>query len=163
MWKNTKRAIEQKELDKKADKIPLKNIIYATTEYGNVYIEKDLKALLEEYYYDVKESIQQIREGFDIDGKNLVNNNKLAGLKEKNPFKVRVFYRILSNDTAYVMLARMKKGNNDLLDRTEAIVRKKKTETEFNRIKEEIKNPARKEELIAENDLITEKLFTFIK
>lgn len=161
--KKQKEAIEQKELDKKADKIPLKNIIYATTEHGNVYIEKDLKAMPEEYYDDVKESIQQIREGFDVDSKNLVNNNKLAGLREKNPFKVRVFYRILSNDTAYVMLARMKKGNNDLLDRTEAIVRKKKTETEFNRIKEEIKNLARKEELIAENDLITEKLFTFIK
>lgn len=139
-----------------------KNLIFATTEYNNIYIEKDLKSIPQEYYEDIIECLRQLQDGFEENniqkGRQLWNNNKLSGLHELKPFKVRIFYRNLAPDMVYVLLVRMKKSDNSQLDREEAIIRNKQTTNEFERLKEEIKNPERKQELIEQNIEIYERV-----
>lgn len=160
-------AEEKKETEISAEQHPQKNLIFATISSGNICLERDLKDLPEEYYDSVGESLKKLEEGYQETntekGKSLKNNAKLANIHEIKPFKVRIFYKNLSPDTVYVMLVRMKKGNNDLLDREEAIIRNKNTLQEFNKIKQDIKDPQLKEIIIEENKERYKQIFEKIK
>lgn len=154
------------EVEIKADKIKQKHLIFATTEHGNVYVEKDLKNLPEEYFEEVIESLTNLEEGFVEENeqkeKSLQNNAKLSGLHEIKQFKVRIFYKNLSPDTIFVLMARMKKSDNSQLDREEAIIRNKKTQKEFEKLKEKIKIDEKKERILIENEQIKERIYGYI-
>lgn len=145
---------------------PIKNLIFAKTSSNNVYAERDLKSFSEEYLDSVIESLQALENGFEEEniqkGRSLSNNNKLSGLHEIKPFKVRIFYRILSSDTVYVLLLRMKKSDNSKKDRDEAISRKSKTNKEFEMLRELVKDPQYKEKLIEEHSQIKNEIYEII-
>lgn len=157
-----KKGIEDKIIEEAAEVTPKKNIIFATTESGNVCIENDLKSFPEEYYHEVEESLQQLVDGFIENnaekGKQLKNCNKLSGVHEIIHFKVRVTYKILSSDTVYVLMAKMKKSTWDARDRKEIIDRASQRSKQYERLKKDIKNPIRKEELIQEHKKILDSL-----
>lgn len=153
---------EDKTIEEEAQKTPNKNIIFATTESGNICIENDLKNIPEEYYYEVEDSLRKLQEGFletNIEkGKQLKSTNKIVGLHEIIHFKVRVTYRILSNDTIYVLMAKMKKSTWDARDRKETIDRATQRNKQYKRLKKEIKDPIKKEELIQEHKKTLDRL-----
>lgn len=161
------KANKQKETEELAKITPEKNIIFAKTSSGNIYLEKDLKDIAEEYYDSVQDSIEQLKNGYiennEEKGKSLKGNRKLSKLHEIKQFKVRVGYKNLSNDIVYIMIAKMKKSNNDKKDREELIDRNGKTIKEFEKLEEQIQNPEIKEALIKEHNEIYKRIFNITK
>lgn len=161
------KAQETVKTEEEAQRIPQKNIIFATTDSGNVCIENDLKSIPEEYLQSVSDSLKQLQEGFTEEnlekGKGMTNNAKLSKVHELKPFKVRIFYKILSPDTVYVLMARMKKSNNDLRDRREIEERVDQRNKQYEQLKKLIKDPVEKERLIQEHNEILERMLGHIK
>ena len=149
------KAIEDKQIEEEALVTPKKNIIFATTDSGNICIESDLKGISEEYLQSVEDSLIQLQEGVieeNIEkGKSMTNNAKLSKVHELKPFKVRIFYKILSPDTVYVLMVKMKKSNNALRDRREIEERVEQRTKQYEQLKMKIKDPVIKEELINQN------------
>lgn len=135
-----------------------KNIIFATTTSGNIYLEKDLKNIPEEYLDSILDAINQLKDGIvennEEKGKKLRSNQKLSGLHEIKLFKVRIIYRNLSPDLVFLIGTKMKKSDNDKKDREEIIDRKDKTNSEFKELIEKIKDPKNKQMLIDQNRII---------
>ena len=93
----------------------------------------------------------------------LANNRNVTNIYEKKDFKVRICYRMLTPDTCYVMLAKMKKSNNDLKDRLEIENRKLNTESDYQRVKKLLQDPKSREELINSNEEIKKEIEKYIK
>lgn len=70
---------------------------------------------------------------------------------------------MLTPDTCYVMLVKMKKSNNDLKDRLEIENRKLNTESDYQRVKNLLKDPKSREELININEQIKSEIEKNIK
>lgn len=121
------------------EKSPEKHLIFATSNLGNVLFLRDLKDIPEEYYNTVLELLNKLEDNIyevnEIKDKKLVGNKNITDVYEKKDFKVRICYRMLTPDTCYVMLAKMKKSNNDLKDRLEIENRKLNTESDYQRVK----------------------------
>ena len=150
-----------------SEKTLKKNIIFATTNSGNICIEHDIKTLPEEYYEKVIKMLQNLQNGInennDEKSKSMTTvNKKMAGLKEVKEFKVRLFYKNLSPDTVYVLIVRMKKSDNDSLDRNEAIRRAVQRNNQYMELKKQIKDPQMKEKLIDENEKILSDLCEYL-
>ena len=149
------KATEDKRIEEEALVTPKKNIIFATTDSGNICIESDLKGISEEYLQSVEDSLIQLQEGVieeNIEkGKSMTNNAKLSKVHELKPFKVRIFYKILSPDTVYVLMVKMKKSNNALRDRREIEERVEQRTKQYEQLKMKIKDSIIKEELISKN------------
>lgn len=156
------KGLEDEKIEEEALSTPKKNIIFATTDSGNICIENDLKDIPEEYLQSVEDSLRQLQEGFveeNIEkGKSMTNNAKLSKVHELKPFKTRIFYKILSQDTVYVLMIKMKKSNNALRDRREIEERVDQRSKQYERFKKEIKEPKRKQELIEQNQEILDRI-----
>lgn len=161
------KAQEDVKTEEESQQTPKKNIIFATTKSGNVCIENDLKDIPEEYYQDIEDSLIQLQEGFKEEnaekGKQLKSTNKLVGIHEIIHFKVRVIYRILANDTVYVLMGKMKKSTWDARDRKEIIDRASSRNKQYEQLKVLIKDPIEKERLIQEHNEILERMLGHIK
>lgn len=148
-------AQEDKQIEEEATNAQKKNIIFATTDSGNVCIENDLKGIPEEYLQSVEDSLMQLQDGFVEDniekGKSMTNNVKLSKVHELKHFKVRIIYKILSPDTVYILMIKMKKSNNALRDRREMEERVEQRTKQYEQLKIKIKDPVIKEELIRQN------------
>ena len=153
---------ETKELEENFKETEGKNLIFAKTVYGNICLENDLKFIPEEYYKYIENGLIELQEGSKEDntvkGRQLTNNSKLANIHELKFFKIRLMYKILAPNTLYIMMARMKKSDNDCNDRREVINRANQTKKEYEELKEIIKDPIKKEELILEHKEYIEKI-----
>lgn len=152
---------EISKVEEKAQNIVAKNLIFATSESGAVYIEKDLGNMQPEFYYRVYDSLKMLEAG-TAKVKAFSGNLKLSKLCEVSPFQVRVIFRNLDSDTIFVMMARIKKDDNSVKDRKEPILRNQQVSLEYDKIKNEIKDPQRKVELIEENREIRDRLFMYL-
>lgn len=144
-----------------------KNIIFAKSSKGNILIENDLKDIPEEYYLNIIDNISKLQEGIyesnTSKGRKLSNNKNLNGLHEIKSFKIRIIYRILDYNTIYIILAKMKKSNNDKKDINEVIQRKNQTNKEYEDLKIKIQDEQLKSQLIAEHNELIEKLRETLK
>ena len=152
-------AKEDKKIDEDASKTPQKNIIFATTNSGNICIENDLKNISEEYLGAIVELLTKLQSGTIDNNEQKARsftsiNKKLAGIQEIKDFKVRLFYKNLSSDTVYVLMVRMKKSDNDRLDREEIKDRASQRNKQYESLKKLIKDPDKKEELVNEHNKI---------
>ena len=95
--------------------------------------------------------------------KPFVGNEKLNGILEITPFKIRIMFKNLDKDTVFVIMARVKKSNNSGKDREEPIRRNQKTINEFCAIKEQIKDPVMKKNIIDVNREIKNNIFSKLK
>lgn len=143
-----------------------KHLIFAKTDTGNIYLEKDLKDISEEYYETVLECLNRIENNYQENNvekaRAFVNNPKLSGLHEMKEFKIRVIYKILTPDCVYIILSRMKKDNNALIDREAVLNRNKQIEKQYQRLKKDLLDENKKNEIINENELIKENIFNII-
>ena len=139
-----------------------KNLVFATSDGGNVYLDKDLKIIPFEYYSVVLESLEMLERG-EAKFKPFVGNEKLNGILEITPFKIRIMFKNLDKDTVFVIMARVKKSNNSGKDREEPIRRNQKTINEFCAIKEQIKDPVMKKNIINVNREIKNNIFSKLK
>lgn len=155
-------AKEKIEIEESAKEVSRKNLIFATTTSGNIYLEKDVKNMNPEFYDRIGDSLRLLELGDTNNIKQIENNSKLTKVWEIKEYQTRLFFKNLSNDTIYIILARIKKDNNSSVDREEAIIRSKKTIREYNKLKQEIKDPIKKGELIEENQRIKDNLFEYI-
>ena len=138
-----------------AEKGSLKNLIFATTSSGKIYLEEDLKDIPEEYYMDIIECLESLKNGFtesnEVKGKSLRNNAKLKGLHEIKKFKIRIGYMNLDPNLTFVILAKTKKSDNSSQDRGDLINRNSKVGAEFQKLKDLIKDENKKTKLIEKN------------
>lgn len=140
-----------------------KKLIFAKTDSGNLYFDKDLKDISEEYYERVISTLEKIElsipENNSEKAKQATSvNGKFTNLHYVKEYQIRTFYRVLSDDIAYVMMTRVKKDDNSKLDREEPIKRKKQTEKEFEKYKEMIKDEKMLNEIIEENEKIKNQI-----
>ncbi len=153
----------QKEIEIQEDnETNKKNIIFASTNAGNIYFERDLKGIPKEYYKSIERCLQAIENNIQEDNiekaKSFTNNAKLIGVHQVKDFQIRVVYKILDKDTAYVMQVRIKKDNNSLQDREDIIIRAQQTDKEFKELKSETKDELKKLHLIEEHKEIRDRI-----
>ena len=72
-----------------------------------IYLEEDLKDIPEEYYIDIIECLESLKNGFtennEIKGKSLKNNARLKGLHEIKKFKIRIGYLNLDSNLTFII------------------------------------------------------------
>jgi len=114
-----KQYIEEKGVEEIVEELQpsAKKLIYLTTGHkgtGNICFEMGLKEIPEEYYVDLSEMLKELKDG-------VVYNNKekdrslspeIKGYRERKKFKVRIVYKLLSNNTILVTFAMFKKENH---------------------------------------------------
>ena len=158
---------QNKALEEAYEKTPKKHLIFATSNLGNILFLRDLKDISEEYYNKILELLSKLEyniyDNNETKDRKLANNRNITNIYEKKDFKVRICYRMLTPDTCYVMLAKMKKSNNDLKDRLEIENRKLNTESDYQRVKNLLKDPKSREELINSNEEIKKEIEKYIK
>lgn len=158
---------QNKALEEAYEKTPKKHLIFATSNLGNILFLRDLKDISEEYYNKILELLSKLEyniyDNNETKDRKLANNRNVTNIYEKKDFKVRICYRMLTPDTCYVMLAKMKKSNNDLKDRLEIENRKLNTESDYQRVKNLLKDPKSREELINSNEEIKKEIEKYIK
>ena len=154
-------------LEEAYEKTPKKHLIFATSNLGNILFLRDLKDISEEYYNKILELLSKLEyniyDNNETKDRKLANNRNITNIYEKKDFKVRICYRMLTPDTCYVMLAKMKKSNNDLKDRLEIENRKLNTESDYQRVKKLLQDPKSREELINSNEEIKKEIEKYIK
>ena len=155
---------EEESLSEEPKKRIMKNIIFATTNSGNIFLENDIKTLPEEYYESIIQKLQDLQNGVEENNTEKAKamrtvNKKMAGIHELKDFKVRLFYKRLAKDTVYVIMVRMKKANNDALDRKDVINRATKINNQYEGLKKQIKDPVKKQELIIKHEQIISELY----
>lgn len=154
-------------LEEAYEKTPKKHLIFATSNLSNILFLRDLKDISEEYYNKVLELLSKLEyniyDNNETKDRKLANNRNVTNIYEKKDFKVRICYRMLTPDTCYVMLAKMKKSNNDLKDRLEIENRKLNTESDYQRVKKLLQDPKSREELINSNEEIKKEIEKYIK
>ena len=158
------KANQIKENEELTTTVTNRNIIFATTFSGKIYLKEDLKDIAEEYYQDIYECLNKIENEKDLSSieKPLTNNAKMSKIRELKPFQVRVCYKMLAPDLVYIIIAKTKKSDNDRIDRERIIERNRKTKKEFEHLTEAIKNPLTKQQLIDENKLIKDDIIDYI-
>lgn len=158
---------QNKALEEAYEKTPKKHLIFATSNLGNILFLRDLKDISEEYYNKILELLSKLEyniyDNNETKDRKLANNRNITNIYEKKDFKVRICYRMLTPDTCYVMLVKMKKSNNDLKDRLEIENRKLNTESDYQRVKNLLKDPKSREELININEQIKSEIEKYIK
>lgn len=158
---------QNKALEEAYEKTPKKHLIFATSNLGNILFLRDLKDISEEYYNKILELLSKLEyniyDNNETKDRKLANNRNVTNIYEKKDFKVRICYRMLTPDTCYVMLAKMKKSNNDLKDRLEIENRKLNTESDYQRVKKLLQDPKSREELINSNEEIKKEIEKYIK
>ena len=154
-------------LEEACEKTPKKHLIFATSNLGNILFLRDLKDISEEYYNKILELLSKLEyniyDNNETKDRKLANNRNITNIYEKKDFKVRICYRMLTPDTCYVMLVKMKKSNNDLKDRLEIENRKLNTESDYQRVKKLLQDPKSREELINSNEEIKKEIEKYIK
>ena len=160
-------AKENESIEEEPETNTRKNIIFATTESGNICIENDIKALPEEYFEEVITMLQNLQNGIEENNQEKAKtmttvNKKMAGIHSVKEFKVRLYYKRLSSDTVYALIVRMKKSDNDALDRKEAIRRATQRQKQYLQLKNKIKDPETKTQLIAEHEQIMSNLCNYL-
>lgn len=143
-----------------------KNIIFATSKPNNTYLESDLKDIPEEYLNKVLECLKQIKDNNSIVNtqkeRKLSNNKQVKDIREAKLFKIRVYYKLLDGNTAFVMGALYKKDDNPSSVLNAIINRKLNTIKEYKAIKEKIKNIDNKCDLIEKHEVQLEKITEII-
>lgn len=160
-------ATLEKEIQESAEEPTGKNIIFATTKNDNMCIENDIKSIPEEYYTSVIKMLQTLQNGFEENNnekakKMKSTNKKISGIHELKEFKVRLFYKILSKDTVYVIMVRMKKADYDALDRNDVINRNSQLNKQYEKLKKIIQYPELKQEIIAENEEMLNYIYDYL-
>lgn len=156
-----KKANNDVEIEKRSLVNPKKHIIFAKRSGDGTYLEKDLRNMSPEYYDRVRETLADLENG-TAKIKALTGNKKLVNILEVTPFKVRVMFKNLSEDTIYVIMARVKKSDNSVLDRQEPIKRVQNTDSEYQKLKEDINNPEKREKLLKEHGQIRDDIFKYM-
>lgn len=161
-----KEAKEKEKVETEVREPEKKALIFATTNLGNVYFERDLKEIPEEYYSDVSECLKLIENNYKEENtehaKALGVDNNLVGIHEMKKFKLRVFYKFLTPDSAYIMGVSMKKSDNSTKYKSFAATRNDHTKKEYVRLKEELKDELKKMQIIEINDKIKDKIISDI-
>lgn len=150
------------------DKTPNKrSIIYLTSSLGNPLLEEDLESIAREYLPEFKELIDMLREGdFTSDQrkyKMFNNNDVLRGLREVKKCASRVYFYHLTGDTVLAILGLAKRGDNPKSDKSRIVKRASASSKSIRKLKEELKDPTRKQELIMENNEITKRIYSFMQ
>ena len=143
-------------------------LIFARTSNGrNYYIDRDLKYVEEEYYSALLGCLTRLESGIKNNNpekmKQMSGNKKLSQIREIKDFKVRVFYKKIESNVAYVYCVKMKKANNDTYDRSSVEERVTACRDDIDRVQKILKNPSSRKTLIAENMEIRDRIFEYLE
>lgn len=149
-------------LNPKKEEIPsVKDIIFLkTADDGVSYFEKDLKGIPREYIPKLTELYNKLKYGYQtnssVNMRPLIGNNKLSGLWEIKDFKLRLIYRVLSDNLILIVGAYMKK--DDMMTRDIKEILENRNALVLNELKD-FDNPIVKEIMLREGEKIEESLY----
>ena len=161
-------AKSEENVEKEFTNVEKRHIIFALRNSGRSYFEQDIKdnSFSEEYYGDLIELIETLENGVEENNiqraRIMVADDSLVGVHEVKAFKIRVYYEILSPNLAYVFLTKLKKSDNSKRDKQAIQNRKNVVQSEFDYLKELIKNEDVKMKLIEQHDRIKEELLDYL-
>lgn len=145
------------------------NIIFLNSEAGNPFIFRDLKSIPEEYY----DSLLELFEGLkhidfslgvsDARLKNYSANNDLRNVLEYKIFKLRLFFRMLSDNTILLMQASYKTQTNPKLIKETLESRNTLANKYIDKLKSDLNDPEKSLQLIEENSKIEEEFLQYLK
>ena len=141
-----------------------KNLIFAISEAGNVTIKRDITSISEEYYQGIIDCLEMIENGQKENNPEFAKklNGNLSKIHEVKLFGIRVCYRILSSDCAYVFMVKTKKSNNDSLDKKTIYERNRNLENSFMALKKAIEDEDYKKRLIIEHEDIKKDIMKLL-
>lgn len=114
------------------------DLFFPHTDNGNLFIDSDLKDIPLEYYDGLSKLFYSLKTNNTNNGvvsKKITNNEALSNLLELKIFKLRLFYMLLPNDSKFIVLASLKKSNNDKALRAKIKNRLSNISDEYNSIK----------------------------
>lgn len=139
-----------------------KHLIFGTITNGNAFYERDIKEFSQEAYSDIINCLDNIKDGSSDNiekGRTFnSNNNELIGTKESKSYQTRVLYKNIAADCAFVYLMYEKKDDKNSYLVNLMKVRKNFFIKEIADLKEALKDPQKRAEIIAKNELIEENL-----
>lgn len=149
------------------DDYKAKNLVFATTSSGRVYVEEDIKNTKPEFYERIYDCFENLIVGVDesnpTKGKLLRGNDKVVGLHEVKGHQVRLFYKILDKDTVFVVLSNTKKSDKDKANTKKWATRSQKTFAEYKYIKTLFEDEETKEQIIADNKEIQDSVLGLLR
>lgn len=165
--KEKEEELEIEELEELSKTELHKDLIFATTRKGNICIEEDLKDIQPEFYERIFKCLARIEDNNyegNLEKERLFSstNKKLRGVYEKKEYQVRVLYKHLTPDTAFVLLIKTKKSNNDKQDKKEAELRNELVTEEYNFLKKDMKDEELKKQIIEQNKIIKQRIFKLL-
>ena len=150
-------------LDKQ--KAETKNVLFATTNNGKVFLEGDLKGIPHEKYADIIDMLEELMTPKENDGqydptkqKKMSGNKKLKDIGELKRFGIRLYYLPLGKD-ALVIAAAEKKDDNPKILHEFLENRKKAVNDEYTFLK---KNPEEVEKRIPEDGEIYDRIVNML-
>ena len=142
-----------------------RNLIFATTDVGNVYFEKDLKDITKEHYDLIIEALNILSSG------NISRNPEhahsltadLNGLRELKTDHFRIIYCVLDADSFFVVQVKSKKADFSKKDHDELVDRKGKIDPQLKKYRKLFKDSRSKSELVKLNLPIKERVLKYLE
>jgi len=154
---------QRETMEEKADKnVGERNLIYLKSKAGNVLVENDIDDIPYEELENMQEILLSLRyENFSSNPekyKTLTNNKSLRGIREVKNSQARLYFYHMEVDIILVFLALEKKGNDPKREKTRIISRAQFMYDNLDDIKEALKDPVKREELLNEGKETTVRI-----
>ena len=142
----------------------VRNIIFAKSNAGNIFVVEDISNIKSEFNVDIIGALERLKKPYNADEADITkekafnNNNKVKGVKETKQGIARIYYVILDEDTILAFNAQIKKSDNPSKTKQAIVKRKQNISEQIDYYKQELKDPAKKEQIIQENNKIYDEL-----
>lgn len=167
------RKIEEKRRQKKEEMVTNmaispagRDIIYLKSSAGNVLFEEDLKDIDAELLPGMEDLFSFLRYGDFTSNQSkyraLTNNSCLSNAREVKNFKLRIHFINAGPNIVMVYLGNVKKADNPKKEKNTQILRCGKAEEYLKKIKSILSDPDKKDEFLAEEAKITDRIEQFL-
>lgn len=145
-----------------------RNLIFAKRNSGGSYLLKDVSSndFSENYYSKVASLIDELKNGELVNPekfKALAADSTIDGVMEARVFKIRLYYRLLGGNNAFVIMAAMKKGDNPTVLKKAIRLRVKHTNSEYERLKKLFQNKEIADKIVLENEIVESNILAYLE
>lgn len=154
-----------------ADELPKSNfdIVFLKSKAGNEFIFRDLKSIPEEYYNALFELFNELKKldfssgEFSMKVKNLDSDKRFDHVLEFKVFKLRIYFRILSNDTLLLLQAYYKTQTNPALLKDTLASRNQFANKCIDELRADLNSSEKSLEIKKENSKVEEDVYEYLK
>lgn len=165
-----RRFLETKLTSEKETKENPTHLIFATSSLGNIFFERDMKSVPDEYVQSFGSLLEDLSKGpsnfsrfNESKDKKFDTNTKGVSIFERKGFKTRIYYLRLNDNIKVIIMATLKNQDNPKLLNESLEARYKNCASIVEDIKVSLNDPEKREQLLKEHDLIRDRLVSTYK